>query len=262
LATLAPTILIFDSGLGGLTVFREVTKVRPDARFIYVADDAFFPYNARSEAELVSRVVPLMGELIDSHAPDIVVIACNTASTLVLSQLRTHYPVPFVGTVPAIKPACAISVTKRVTVLGTEATVGREYTRALIRDFANGSDVTLVGSALLAAYAEAELQGAPVDDDLIAREIGPCFIDADGRRTDTIVLACTHYPLLLQRLDRLAPWPVTFIDPAPAIARRVVELGGPATGLPADTPARSVFTSGRPPSTALAAALAHFGLGG
>ena len=131
--------------------------------------------------------------------------------------------------------------------LGTEATVAREYTRALIRDFANGSDVTLVGSALLAAYAEAELQGAPVADDLIAREIGPCFIDADGRRTDTIVLACTHYPLLLQRLERLAPWPVTFIDPAPAIARRVAELSGPATGIPADTPARMVFTSGRLP---------------
>jgi len=171
----ATTILVFDSGLGGLTVFREVVKARPDARYVYVADDAFFPYSGRGEAELVARVGALMGELIETHRPDLIVIACNTASTLVLPHLRTRFGVPFVGTVPAIKPACAISRTKRVAVLGTEATVGREYTRALIRDFANGSDVKLVGSARLAGFAEAELDGAPVADDLIAQEIGPCF---------------------------------------------------------------------------------------
>jgi glutamate racemase len=128
----APTILVFDSGLGGLTVFHEVLKARPDARYLYVADDAFFPYGGHGEAELVARVVALMGELIETHRPDLIVIACNTASTLVLPHLRARFPVPFVGTVPAIKPACAQSVTKRVTVLGTEATVSREYTRALI----------------------------------------------------------------------------------------------------------------------------------
>ena len=104
-----PTILVFDSGLGGLTVFREVVKARPDARYLYVADDAFFPYSSRGEAELVARVVALMGELIDGHRPDLIVIACNTASTLALPQLRARYSVPFVGTVPAIKPACAAS---------------------------------------------------------------------------------------------------------------------------------------------------------
>jgi len=197
----ATIILVFDSGLGGLTVFREVAKVRPDARYVYVADDAFFPYSGRGEAELVARVGALMGELIETHRPDLIVIACNTASTLVLPHLRTRFSVPFVGTVPAIKPACAGSRTKRVAVLGTEATVGREYTRALIRDFANGSDVKLVGSARLAGFAEAELRGAPVADDLIAQEIAPCFVDAGGRRTDTVVLACTHYPLLLDRLE-------------------------------------------------------------
>jgi len=259
---IAPTILVFDSGLGGLTVFREVAKARPDARYLYVADDAFFPYNGRGEAELVARVVPLMGELIDVHRPDLIVIACNTASTLVLPQLRARFSVPFVGTVPAIKPACAGSVTKRVTVLGTQATVSREYTRALIRDFANGSDVTLVGSAQLAPYAEAELHGAPVADRLVAREMAPCFVDDSGRRTDTIVLACTHYPLLLKRLERLAPWPVTFIDPAPAIARRVVDLSGPKDGGEPASPARIIFTPRRPPSAALGAALARFGIGG
>src|SRR5262245_26487599 len=254
-----PTILVFDSGLGGLTVLREVTAARPDARFVFVADDAFFPYGGHGEAELVGRVVTLIGELIERHQPRLVVIACNTASTLVLPQLRARYSVPFVGTVPAIKPACSVSVTRRVSVLGTEATVSREYTRALIRDFANGSDVTLVGSAKLAAFAEAELQGAPVEDAAIVGEIAPCFVDDDGRRTDTVVLACTHYPLLLPRLKRLAPWPVTFIDPAPAIARRVVDLLGPPAG-PADGPTRLVFTCGRPPSAKLAEAPTRLGI--
>jgi glutamate racemase len=254
-----PTILVFDSGLGGLTVFREVKAARPDARIVYVADDAFFPYGAHGEAELVERVVPLMGGLIEEQRPDLVVIACNTASTIVLPHLRARYALPFVGTVPAIKPACAVSRSKRVSVLGTEGTVAREYTRALIRDFANGAEVTLVGSAKLAALAEAELRGTPADDAALAQEIAPCFIDAGGRRTDTVVLACTHFPLLLERLERLAPWPVTFIDPAPAIARRVVELIGPPAAS-AVAAAEIAFTSGEPPSEALAATLTRFGL--
>ena len=259
-AAVATTILVFDSGLGGLTVFREVVKARPDARYVYVADDAFFPYSGRGEAELVARVGALMGTLIDQYRPALIIIACNTASTLVLPHLREHYEVPFVGTVPAIKPACAASQTKRVSVLGTEGTVSREYTRALIRDFGNGADVTLVGSTKLAAIAEAELRGDAASDAAIAQEIAPCFVDEDGRRTDTIVLACTHFPLLLSRLEQLAPWPVSFIDPAPAIARRVVELLG-APSAPEAPPAQIVFTSRTPPSDRLAAALARFGIG-
>jgi glutamate racemase len=256
---MATTILAFDSGLGGLTVFREVVKARPDARYVYVADDAFFPYGSHGEDVLVGRVVPLMAELIATHAPDIVVIACNTASTLVLPHLRARFTVPFVGTVPAIKPACGASRSKRVSMLGTEATVKREYTRALIRDFGQGCDVTLVGSSHLASIAEGSLHEKPVDDADIAREIAPCFVDRDGRRTDTIVLACTHYPLLLGSLQRLMPWPVDWIDPAPAIARRVTDLiGGPAAGTTGT--ARAIFTSGARPSAALAAALARFGL--
>jgi len=257
----APTILVFDSGLGGLTVYREVAAARPDARFLYVADDAFFPYGDHGEAELVARLVALMGELTATHRPDLVVIACNTASTLVLPHLRARFSVPFVGTVPAIKPACAASVTKRVSVLGTEATVSREYTHALIRDFANGADITLVGSARLAGFAEAELRGEPVAEAAIAQEVAPCFVDAGSRRTATIVLACTHYPLLLGRFARLAPWPVTFIDPAPAIARRVVDLIGPPAGREAPKPAQIVFTSRQSPSPTLVAALSRFGLG-
>jgi glutamate racemase len=145
-----PKILVFDSGLGGLTVLREIVRVRPEAHYVYVADDAFFPYGHHGEEQIIARVVPLVGELIGRHAPALVVIACNTASTLVMSHLRATYSVPFVGTVPAIKPACASSKTKRVSVLGTKGTVKREYTRRLIEDFAQGCDVTLVGSAELA----------------------------------------------------------------------------------------------------------------
>ncbi|HZP77627.1 MAG TPA: glutamate racemase [Pseudolabrys sp.] len=256
-----PTILVFDSGLGGLTVLRETVKARPDAHFVYVADDAFFPYGGHSEAALIERTVPLMGKLIEEHRPDLIVIACNTASTLVLAELRAQYTVPFVGTVPAIKPACAASLTKRVSVLGTQATVSREYTRALIRQFANGSEVTLVGSARLASLAEAELNGDTVTDAAITAEIVPCFVETGGARTDTVVLACTHYPLLLDRLTRLSPWPVTFVDPAPAIARRVLDLLGPATGRPQPLPSAFRLTSGRAPSERLSGALAQFGLG-
>jgi glutamate racemase len=240
---------VFDSGLGGLTVLREVVRARPDAHYVYVADDAFFPYGHHSEDQIIARVVPLIGELIAKHAPDLVVIACNTASTLVMSHLRQQYDVPFVGTVPAIKPACASSKTKRVSVFGTKGTVRREYTKALIRDFAQGCEVTLVGSAELASLAEAALSGVEVNDREISAELAPCFV-GDGEdhstRTDTVVLACTHYPLLMDRLVRLAPWKVDWIDPAPAIARRVADLLG-APGSEADRAgAEMIFTSRRP----------------
>jgi len=254
------TVLIFDSGLGGLTVFCEVARARPDARFVYVADDAGFPYGGQAEDALIARVRQVIGDAIAQVAPDLVVIACNTASTLALGDLRAHFDVPFVGTVPAVKPACAHSTTKRIAVLGTEATVRREYTHALIREFAAACVVDLVGSPRLAPLAEASLAGAPVDDADIAAEIAPCFVDKDGRRTDTVVLACTHYPLLLERFKALAPWPVTWLDPAPAIARRVADLlhDRPRAETPAPKP-QIVFTSGKSPPPKLAAALRTFG---
>lgn len=249
LAAPAPlTILVFDSGVGGFTVFREVKAARPDARYVYIADDAFFPYGNQPPDKLTARIVKVIGKAIDDYAPDLIVVACNTASTITLAALRARFSVPFVGTVPAIKPACAQSKTKRVAVLGTLATVSLEYTRALIREFANGCDVTLVGSAKLAAYAEAELAGTPVADEAIRAEIAPCFVDEGGKRTDTVVLACTHYPLLTQRFRAVAPWPVDWLDPAPAIARRVADLlreRPPNSEVPA--PAKIVLTSGKNP---------------
>ena len=256
----APTILVFDSGLGGLTVFREVAAIRPDAQYVYAADDAAFPYGSWSEGELSDRVTGVMDAMIGQFEPNLIVIACNTASTLVLAELRRRFSLPFVGTVPAIKPACAASKTKLVSVLGTEATVAVEYTKALIRDFAQGCDITLVGSRRLAVLAEAQLHGETVDIETIAAEIAPCFVEKNGKRTDTVVLACTHYPLLLDRLRAAAPWPVTFIDPAPAIARRVTELLGPAGDTRAAPSARIHFTSGKPPPGQLLAAISGFGM--
>jgi glutamate racemase len=244
-----PTILVFDSGLGGLTVLREIVAVRPDAHYLYVADDAFFPYGHHSEDQIIARVVPLIGDLIASHHPDLVVIACNTASTLVMSHLRERYQLPFVGTVPAIKPACAGSKTRRVSVLGTKGTVQREYTKALIRDFAQGCEVTLVGSAELASLAETALSGGEVSEAQISAELAPCFVGAGenaSARTDTIVLACTHYPLLMDHLGRLAPWPVSWIDPAPAIARRVANLLQAPRSETRHAGAEMIFTSGQP----------------
>ena len=240
---------MFDSGLGGLTVLREVVKARPDAHYVYVADDEFFPYGHHTEEAIIARVVPMVGELIAAHRPDLVVIACNTMSVSVMAHLRAAYSVPFVGTVPAIKPACASSKTKRVSVLGTRATVKREYTQALIRDHARGCEVTLVGSAELASLAEAALSGNAVSDADISAELAPCFVGTDKddpARTDTVVLACTHYPLLLDRLVKLAPWPVDWIDPAPAIARRVSDLLGPNSGQSDSAGAEMIFTSRRP----------------
>jgi glutamate racemase len=255
----APIILNFDSGVGGLTVFREVAATLPGARFVYLADDAGFPYGNQPEGMLIARILGVMGDAITQYKPDLVVVACNTASTLALADLRANFSVPFVGTVPAIKPACAQSKSKRVTVLGTQSTVNREYTRALIREFAAGCEVTLAGSSHLASYAEAELARAPVADEAIKTEIAGCFIDGDGRRTDTVVLACTHYPLLTARFKAVAPWPVDWLDPAPAIARRVVELIGKRAQGAAPTKPTIVFTSGRKPAPALEKALSSYG---
>ena len=259
-----PMILVFDSGLGGLTVFAEVAKLWPAADLLYAADDAVFPYGRLSEAALVDRVLALMAILIGQHRPDIVVVACHTASTLVLPPLRARWPeIPFVGTVPAIKPAAAASASRMVSVLATPGTVAREYTRDLIRSFAGDCDITLVGAEALAGLAEAALRGEACPDSAIAAEIAPAFVEREGRRTDMVVLACTHYPLLQPALDRLAPWPVTWIDPAPAIARRVDSLladrhkGTTGPG----RLATALFTSSLAPSATLRQALGARGFG-
>ncbi|MDP8920419.1 MAG: glutamate racemase [Pseudomonadota bacterium] len=257
-----PTILVFDSGLGGLTVFSEVLKARPDARFVYAADDAGFPYGRLSETVLATRVLDVMERLIGLHDPDLVIIACNTASTIVLPHLRERFSVPFIGTVPAIKPAAQTTKTGYVTLLATPGTVARDYIRDLVETYAAGCKVNLVGSRRLAGIAEAEMAGEPVPDDELMAELQPCFVADEGGRTDVVALACTHYPLLLPRFQALAPWPVNWIDPAPAIARRVTQLiGSPVPGHEADeNEAMAVFTSGAGISAALRGALLDKGL--
>jgi glutamate racemase len=152
------------------------------------------------------------------------VIACNTASTLALAALRGTYAVPFVGTVPAIKPAAVQTKSGMIGVLATPGTVQREYTRALIDTYAYHCRVFLHGAKRLAEIAEAKLKGQPADTQELKAEIAPVFRKRAGKLTDIVVLGCTHYPLLLDELKTAAPWPVSFIDPAPAIARRVVNV--------------------------------------
>jgi glutamate racemase len=264
-AKTAPKILIFDSGLGGLTVMRAIREAAPEALVSYVADDAGFPYGALDEASLVARVLRVMEEAIESASPDAVVIACNTASTLALPELRARYRMPFVGTVPAVKPAAALSRSRMVSVLATTATVRRDYTRALIAEHGQGCEFTLAGSDRLASLTERSMAGERVSDEAILQEIAPCFVEGpDGARTDVIVLACTHYPLLIERLERLAPWPVTWIDPAPAIARRLANVladAGYVVGVGAQRPEGDIhFTSGHLPAAPVLALLSQYGL--
>ncbi len=243
-------VLVFDSGIGGLTVLREARVLMPDRRFVYVADDAGFPYGGWQEDHLRDRIVGLFHDLIVKYNPVIAVIACNTASTLVLADLRDVFPdTPFVGTVPAIKPAAERTRSGLVSVLATPGTVKRQYTRDLIGEWASRVHVRLVGSERLAGLAETYMRDGFVDERAVEREIAPCFIDQDGRRTDIVVLACTHYPFLVNRMRKTAPWPVDWIDPAEAIARRALSLL-PQARDPGDIqslePDIAVFTSRNP----------------
>jgi glutamate racemase len=258
----APRALVFDSGLGGLSVLPEIRRLRPDVEIVYAADDAAFPYGRLSEEALVARVKTVMARLIGETEPDIVVIACSTASTLALPPLRAAYPhLPFVGVVPAIKPAAAASRSGLISVLATRGTVARDYTQALVRDYAANCEVTLVGSPLLALIAERVMRGEEVDDAEIAREIAPCFVEREAKRTDQIVLACTHFPLIANKIERLSPWPVGFVDPAPAIARRLDALIAPARpGASTGREGTAIFTKGDEPPKALQKTLRLFGL--
>jgi glutamate racemase len=242
----ARPVLVFDSGIGGLTVLREARVLMPERHFIYVADDAAFPYGPWEEPALKAHVVALFSELLAEYDPEICVIACNTAFTLVGADLRAAFPdMPFVGTVPAIKPAAERTRSGLVSVLATPGTVKRAYTRDLIQSFASQCDVRLVGSERLAPMAEAYIRGEALSDDVVRAEIAPCFIETDGRKTDIVVLACTHYPFMANLFRKLAPWPVDWLDPAEAIARQARRLVPALEALP---PGEDIarFTSGRP----------------
>ena len=249
---------MFDSGIGGLSVLKAIRQRLPDRRVIYVADDAAFPYGDWEEGALVDNVLAVMGGLVARFSPAAVVIACNTASTLVLPPLRARFSVPFVGTVPAIKPAAERTETGVISVLSTPGTMKRVYTRDLIDQFARDCHVRLVGAPDLAQLAETRMRGGSVDRDAIAGQIAPCFVEVEGRRSDIVVLACTHYPFLADIMADLAPWPVTWLDPAPAIARRLLAVldGRPV----AEGGGLALLTSGKAPPEGLARLFSANGL--
>ena len=234
-----PSYVVFDSGLGGLSIVRALRERGLGGRLVYVADHAGFPNGALSEEAMLARVEHVAAAAIDRFDPAAFVVACNTASTVVLPRLRARWSIPFVGTVPAIKPAAQATRSGRISILATPATVRRDYTKELIAEFAADKAVTLVGAPRLAELAEAALLGETVDPAAVAAEIAPAFVAAEqgGRggaaeRTDVIVLACTHYPLALDLLARAAPWPVIWLDPAEAIARRLADVAPQLQGVP------------------------------
>ena len=223
--TRSGSVLIFDSGIGGLSVLKELRIILPSVRYIYVADDAAFPSGAGDEEALLGRMTKLFGRLIEKHRPGMIVIGCNTASTLAIDYLRQQFPSEiFVGTVPAVKPAAERTRSGLVSILATPGTVKRQYTRNLIRQYASKCHVRLVGSDKLAELAENYMRTGYVDEGAVATEIAPCFVDKGDKRTDIIVLACTHYPFLVNRMRKTAPWPVDWIDTCEAIARRTLTL--------------------------------------
>ncbi len=213
--------LIFDSGVGGLSVVAEIRKRLPDLQLSYVADDMFRPYGEKTEAQLKARLPALLWELSETLCPDIVVMACNTASTTALADIRAVMDIPVIGVVPAIKPAAMMSRTKTIAVLGTPGTVKRRYVDQLINDFASDCHVVLRGSVNLVDIAEKKLSGQPVDHDWIKIELAPMFEGRQGADIDAVVLACTHFPLLRDELKACMTQSVHWIDSGEAIAKRV-----------------------------------------
>lgn len=251
-------ILVFDSGIGGLSVLREARILMPEHRFVYVADDAAFPYGDWEEGALVKRMIGVFDDLVARYRPQMIIVACNTASTLILPHLRERFDMPVVGTVPAIKPAAEATSSGQVSVLATPGTVQRDYTRSLITEFASLVNVRLVGAENLAALAERFMLTGEVDSQAVGREIAECFVDRLGARTDIVVLACTHYPFLTNVFRRLAPWPVDWLNPAEAIARHAQSLL-PREGEVTDVQDLAEFTGGMP-DPAMRRFLSGFGL--
>ena len=252
-------ILMFDSGVGGLSVLREVRKLLPHAPVIYAADNAGLPYGTKTEVEIASRVAGLLGRMTERLKPRLVCIACNTASTIALGMVRDVLEVPIVGTVPAIKPAAAMTRTGVIGLLGTEATIRQGYVDRLEVQFAADKRLLRHATPELVAAAEARLRGAPVDPQVFAHAADGLRALAGGAAIDIVVLACTHFPLIVDDLAQAFGAGVTFIDGAAGIARRIAFL---TQGQPwqRTTPDRALFTRDGPELAELAPALAREGL--
>ncbi|MCD9557607.1 glutamate racemase [Photobacterium carnosum] len=212
-------VVIFDSGVGGLSVYQEIYALLPQVQFIYAFDNAAFPYGELDDATLIKRTNHIVTLLAHQYQADLVVIACNTASTIVLPSLRQQLTIPVVGVVPAIKPAALASQTKSIGLLATPATVNRPYTHQLVQQFANGCDVKMIGSTRLVEMAEQKLRGKSVD----MRELTEILKPWQGV-VDSIVLGCTHFPLIKQEIQQALKYQVNIVDSGKAIAKRVVSL--------------------------------------
>ena len=253
-------LLVFDSGMGGLSVLANIRDAVPSAPIIYCADTAGYPYGTKTEAEIAARVPGLLAELALRYSPRLIVIACNTASTIALNEARTTLDVTIIGTVPAIKPAALASISRVIGVLGTVATVRQRYVDQLSAKFAPDCVVLRYGSARLVALAEAKLRGDPVALDDVRHELDGLLDQTDGARMDRCVLACTHFPLLIEELRAVAPAGLEFVESGESIARRVVDLTAGQEWPAASVAGRAVFTSADTDHQRLAPALARYGL--
>ena len=250
-------LLFFDSGVGGLSVLGPTRALLPSAPIVYAADSAGFPYGTKSEAELATRVPALLGRLVERFDPRRVVIACNTASTIALDDARAALDLPVVGTVPAIKPASEISTTRVIGVLGTEATVRQPYVDDLAAKFAADCTIIRHGSPRLVELAEARLGGETVSVEDVRAATRPLFDAPDGDRIDTVVLACTHFPLLAEELAEAFP-KIAYVDGGPGIARRIAWLTRDQAWPAEAPPGIALFTA--PAREPLLGSLATYGL--
>jgi len=216
--------LVFDSGVGGLTIADALRRAAPEWVVDYAADSGFFPYGVKTDEELRERLPRLCATLADVAKPDVLVIACNTASTLSLADIRAHVGVPVVGTVPAIKPAAALTKTGVIGILATPGTVRRAYLDDLEREFAAGKTVIRRGSAGLVDIAERAVRGQAIDQEQVAYAVKPLFDPPDGSRIDVVVLACTHFPLIREAIAAACPPGVALIDTGEAVARQAVRV--------------------------------------
>lgn len=214
-------ILLFDSGVGGLSVVSSLRRQLPGAALAYVCDDAMLPYGTKPDDWLVSRIVAVCEAAVRTSGASALVVACNTASTLALEALRCRLVIPVVGTVPAIKPAARLSRTRHLALLATSATVHRPYTQALINDFAVDCHVLRMAADPLVSQAERVLTGARPDESVLTSCLAPLREDP---RIDTVVLGCTHFPLIREALQAVTPRTLAWVDSGEAIARRVAQV--------------------------------------
>ncbi|HEX5185213.1 MAG TPA: glutamate racemase [Allosphingosinicella sp.] len=253
-------LLIFDSGVGGLSVLAAVRRLLPRAPLVYVADSAGYPYGTRKAAEIEARVPALLGRLAERFDPELIVIACNTASTIALDAVRAALDLPIVGTVPAIKPAASLSKSRVIGVLGTEATVRQPYVDRLAALFAADCTIVRHGSAELVDLAEAKLRGNRAGPEAYRPILDALHAHPEGDRIDTIVLACTHFPLVKEELAAASSKPVTFVDGSEGIARRTAWLTRDRRWPDMPPRHRALFTGRDTDVDAYRTGLAAFGL--